>query len=167
MIWNTLPKNISSSQKKHNLLSPTVLTIKSNFAAPSRWIILFQRKKYPANTLEWKSEESVASTETEKVIIFEWPHWPVRENIAVYQVVVLHVNTSDQEIGKQAKIRCEGSNFQECKCFKKPPPTPALLCCGTLASALTQHNKASGSDIPLSEPVHATEVIQHSTCFHM
>jgi len=40
--------------------------------------------------------------ETVNVIIFEWPHWPVRKNIAVYQVVVSHVNTSAQEIGNQA-----------------------------------------------------------------
>lgn len=44
---------------------------------------------------------------------------------------------------------------------------PPLHFCGTLASALTQHNKASGSDIPLSKPAHATGVFQHNTCFHM
>ena len=51
------------------------------------------------------------------------------------------------------------------KCFKNH--LPPLHFCGTLASALTQHNKASGSDIPLSKPAHATGVFQHNTCFHM
>lgn len=49
---------------------------------------------------------------------------------------------------------------------QEPAPIPSLLCDGTLAPASTQHNKASGSDIPVSEPVHTTEAIQHSTCFH-
>lgn len=44
-----------------------------------------------------------------------------------YQVVVLHVNTSDGKIGKQAKIHFESCNFQEAQMFQEPPPTPAFL----------------------------------------
>lgn len=61
--------------------------------------------------------------------------------MVVYQVVVLRVNTADGKIGKQAKIHCESSHFHEAQPFQELPSTPALLCCCTLASALTQHNK--------------------------
>lgn len=125
------------------------------------------RKEIPSQYYGEEIRESVAATETVNLLISEWPHWPVTENMAVFQVVVLHVNPSDGKIGKQAKIHCESSHFQECDCLKNHLPPPAFLCYGTFASALTQHNKASGSDIPLNEPIHATEVIQHSTCSHM
>lgn len=59
---------------------------------------MFQRKKNLTYNIKWKSEKSATATEVVNIIISEWPHGPVRQNKALYQVVVLHVNTFDGEI---------------------------------------------------------------------
>lgn len=125
----------------------------------------FNLKKFPANTAEWISEQSVGATEAVKVIVFEWPHWPVTDNMTVYQVVVLQVNTSDGNIGKQATILSESSNFQGCNCFKKKKQQqlPPLRFCVVVHWHQHQQNKASGSNIPLRQPVqgHVSQPAQH------
>lgn len=99
MICTTLPGNISSSQECIRYSSVEVFIIKSNTPAHSRRVILLPKKKKPINDIKCKSGKSVAATEAVNVIISEWLHWPVRENMGFYQVVVLHVKTSDRKTG--------------------------------------------------------------------
>lgn len=129
MICTTLPGHIYSSQECTKWSSPTVLTIKSNIATPSRWVILFPRNKIFSQYCWVKMEKSVASTETVNLITVEGPHWPVKENMGNYQVVVLHVNTSNQKIGKWGKIHCESSNFQECNVSRNTSHSCTFVLC--------------------------------------
>lgn len=50
------------------------------------------QEEVPSQYSRVEIRKSVASAETVNLIIFEWPHWHVKENMAVYEVAVLYVN---------------------------------------------------------------------------